>query len=376
MTTGGVTTGRARSARGTLSSMSSLWPGTPLATWRLERGPGNAITDVAGVTVGHTTVTDPDRGVATGVTVVVPEGVEQDPVPAASHVINGYGKSVGLVQVDELGVLESPIAFASVFAAPEVQAAMLRRRLAADPEVGGVHGARSVNLVVLECNDGFTNDPRRHSCGEVELDAALSAARGGVPAQGTVGAGTGMSTFGMAGGFGTASRVVATGGDSYRLGVALVSNYGRWGDLTIAGQLVQTGPPGPSGPSGRSGPSGSSGTVGQEPPGSVVIVVATDAPFDSATLRRVAVRAQNGLARTGCATTHGSGEIVLAFSTSRAPVTGHAPALLDLAFRAVAECVEDAVLSGLAHAEPVTGREGRRLPVLGELEPDRPQTRP
>jgi D-aminopeptidase len=285
------------------------------------------------------------------VSVVIPEGVEERALPAACHVINGYGKSAGLVQVDELGTLESPIVFTSVFAVPAVQDALLRRRLASDPTVGGPQEGRSVNLVVLECNDARLNDPREHICGERELASALDSAAGGVVEQGTVGAGTGMSTFGLSGGFGTASRVFGVGGREYRLGVALVSNFGVWGDLTIGGRLVQ----------------GTDGAGGDGPDGSVVIVVATDAPFDSASLRRVCVRAQNGLARTGCVTAHGSGELVVAFSTERQSVREPEPQLLNEAFRAVAEAVEEAVLSGLAHAERVTGREGRSLPVLGDL---------
>jgi D-aminopeptidase len=328
-----------------------------LQTWRMPSGPAGAITDVPGVRVGHATVVDAVRGVATGVTVVVPPDVEARPLPAAAHVINGYGKSVGLMQVGELGTLESVIAFSSVFAAPSVQAAMLRRRLDLEPDVGGASGGRSVNLVVLECNDAFVNDPREHTCGEGEFAAALAEASDGVIAEGTVGAGTGMRTFGLAGGFGTASRVLETDGGTHILGVALVSNFGVQGDLTVGGQLVQSAVEVQAG----------------EPAGSVVIVVATDAPFDSATLRRVAVRAQNGLARTGCVTTHGSGELVLAFSTTTTAQELDVP-LLNSAFRAVAEAVEEAVLSGLAHAEPVTGRDGRRLPTLRDLVP--PQPRP
>lgn len=330
----------------------------PLATWRMPSGPAGAITDVPGVRVGHATVLDPSRGVATGVTVVVPPDAENRPLPAAVHVINGYGKSTGLMQVAELGTLESVIAFSSVFAAPSVQAAMMRRRLDLEPDVGSVDGGRSVNTVVLECNDAFVNDPREYSCGEGEFAAALAGASDGQVAQGTVGAGTGMRTFGLAGGFGTASRVLEPGEETHHLGVALVSNFGVWGDLTIGGQLVQpqaevmADPPGPA---------------NDEPAGSVVILVATDAPLDSATLRRVAVRAQNGLARTGCVTTHGSGELVLAFSTATTPAQQPAVELLNSAFRAVAEAVEEAVLSGLAAAESVTGREARTLPTLSEL---------
>lgn len=325
-----------------------------LATWRLASGQGNAITDVPGVLVGHATVVDPSRGVATGVSVVVPEGVEERALPAAAHVINGYGKSVGLMQVAELGTLESPIVFTSVFAVGAVQDALLRRRLASDPAVGGPEEGRSVNLVVLECNDARLNDPREYVCGERELALALDSARDGAVEQGTVGAGTGMSTFGLSGGFGTASRVFVFGGGEYTLGVALVSNFGVWGDLTIGGRLVQTADSVPSG----------EGAGGDGPDGSVVIVVATDAPFDSASLRRICARAQNGLARTGCMTAHGSGELVVAFSTEQDSVREPGPELLNEAFRAVAEAVEEAVVSGLVHARPVTGREGRRLPVL------------
>ncbi|MFC7486718.1 P1 family peptidase [Knoellia sp. CPCC 206453] len=327
-----------------------------LATWRMPSGPAGAITDVPGVRVGHATVVDATRGVATGVTVVVPADVEARPLPAAAHVINGYGKSTGLMQVGELGTLESVIAVSSVFAAPCVQAAMLRRRLDLEPDVGAASGGRSVNLVVLECNDAFVNDPREHTCGEGEFAAALAVAHDGPVAEGTVGAGTGMRTFGLAGGFGTASRVLETGEGTHVLGVALVSNFGVWGDLTVGGQLVQSAVEVPA-----------ASSADDEPAGSVVIVVATDAPFDSATLRRVAVRAQNGLARTGCVTTHGSGELVLAFSTTTGPVEEPGAELLNGAFRAVAEAVEEAVLSGLAHAEPVTGREARLLPTLRDL---------
>lgn len=328
-----------------------------LPNWRMPSGPAGAITDVPGVRVGHATVMDPSRGVATGVTVVVPPDVEARPLPGAAHVINGYGKSAGLMQVAELGTLESVIAMSSVFAAPSVQAAMLRRRLAEDSDVGGADSGRSVNLVVLECNDAFVNDPRQHSCGEDEFAAALASASDGRVAQGTVGAGAGMRTFGLAGGFGTASRVLEVGEGTHHLGVALVSNFGVWGDLTVGGQLVQA-----------SADPRDEATSDDEPAGSVVIVVATDAPFDSAALRRVAVRAQNGLARTGCVTTHGSGELVLAFSTATTPAEQPEVELLNAAFRAVAEAVEEAVLSGLTHAEQVTGREARRLPTFRDLD--------
>jgi D-aminopeptidase len=326
------------------------WP------WRFPPGRHNALTDVAGVTVGHCTLNDPQRGVCTGVTVVSPADIVQRPLPAAVHVINGYGKSVGLMQIEELGELESPIALTGVFGVPAIFQALVTHLMDADPGIGAADTGRSVNAVVMECNDSRMHDPRSIRLGPAELARALHTAAGGVLEQGTVGAGIGMTTFGFPGGIGTASRVIPQRGRGHHVAALVLTNFGRREDLVVAGRPV-----------GRLLPPAA------EPPdvgGSVIVVLATDLPATSSQLKRMARRGQNGLARVGCTTAGSSGEIVVAFSTGEAGTLPRPD--LDLAFGAVAECVEEAVLSGLCHASTVHGRAGRQLgafPVerLGEL---------
>lgn len=333
-----------------------------LPHWRYETGRLNAITDVAGVQVGHADVYDPGTGACSGVTCVVPAAdIVTNPLPAAVHVINGYGKSVGLVQIDELGTLESPVVLSSVFALPRLHAALADLLMAADPTVGDPEHRRSANAVVLECNDCYMHDPSTGRPDATDLDAATEQLSSGAFDQGAVGAGTGMTTFGMSGAIGSASRTWTDAVGVRRcLGALVLSNYGLWGDLTVAGTPVQ-----------GSGESTTSPT--DEAAGSVIVVLATDAPADAWLLRRVARRAQNGLARTGCTTASRSGEIVLAFCTQRVirPATpAGLDGLEDALFRVAAEAVEAAVLSGVEHAarQPRRiGRLGRRLPTYADL---------
>lgn len=316
-----------------------------MPTWHVTPGRNNAITDVPGVRVGHCTVKDADAGACTGVTVVTARpDVTRRPLPAAVHVINGYGKSAGLMQIDELGELESPIALTGVFGVPSVQQALVEHLMDVDPRIGAADTGRSVNAVVLECNDSRMNDPRRSRPGPPELQAALANRREDAVAQGAVGAGSGMTTYGFAGGIGSASRIVATPSSDHHVGALVLTNFGRREDLLVAGRpigrLLSEEPSQP------------------DPGGSVIVVLATDLPAGASQLKRLARRAQNGLARVGCATSSGSGEIVLAFSTSEG---GAVPVgTLDTAFRAAAEAVEEAVLSSVFHSEPVVGRGGRR----------------
>lgn len=311
--------------------------------WRYSPGSRNAITDVPGIRIGHDDLRDPNRGLCTGVTVVdIDRDLVAEPLPAAVHVINGYGKTTGLMQIAELGELESPIVLTGVFDVPSVSAALLRRLLAQYPEIGDEERGRSINTVVMECNDSYLHDPRAAVPSDAELTAAFDAATDGTFARGTVGAGVGMSTFGFAGGVGTASRRVGVG----IIGTILLTNFGSRGDLLMAGR-----------PIGRllSARDGSDSLR----PGSVITVIATDLPLGAFELRRLAHRAQNGLARTGCPTAHGSGEVVLAFSTARGPRAPVATDLLDDAFRAVAECVEESVLDSLVSSHTSYGRAGR-----------------
>jgi D-aminopeptidase len=331
--------------------------------WRFEPGAANAITDVAGVTVGHSTLFSPEQGTCTGVTVIQPrQGVVHHPVAAAVHVINGYGKSVGLMQIEELGELESPIALTGVFGVPDVLRALVDHLLTEDPDLGSEESGRSVNAVVMECNDSRMHDPRVVAPGHAQLAEAMHRATGGPVPQGPVGAGVGMTTFGFAGGIGTSSRVLPVDGATHHVGALVLTNFGRREDLLIAGR--------PVGQLLAENAGEMSVDSSMSIAGSVIVILATDLPTNSAQLKRLARRAQNGLARTGCSTAGTSGEVVLAFSTARGADLARGP--LDLAFTAVAECVEEAVLNGLWHSARVHGRAGRsrqpfpveRLPQL------------
>ncbi len=354
---------------------------------RLPAGPRNAITDVVGVTVGHATLDRPEEDVHTGVTVVRPHAGSPylQRVPAGVAVLNGFGKSLGLIQVEELGVLESPIALTSTFAVPAVAEAQMRQCVAAHPECG--RGWPTVNPLVLECNDGFLSDQQRFAVRETDYLAAWQAADAGF-ALGAVGAGRGMSCYGLKGGIGTASRRLAVdgGGDAARapgddararpdsgaepawtVGALVLTNQGRPEQLQIAGRpvgawLQQTGR-----------------TAAATAPerGSIIMLLATDAPLDARQLRRLALRAGAGLARTGSVFGHGSGDIALAFSTAYTlpqlaaepmpAVTLLHDARLDPFFQAAADSVEQAILSALWHAPTLHGRAGHVRRGLCEL---------
>lgn len=321
----------------------------------LPSGPRDAITDVAGVTVGHATLADGE--VQTGVTVLRPHA--GDPylqrVPAGFAVLNGFGKSVGLLQVEELGVLETPIALTNTFSVPAVAAAQIAHCVAANPECG--RSLPTVNPLVFECNDGFLNDIQRMALGERHYLQAWASAGEDV-AQGSVGAGRGMSSFSLKGGIGTASRRAGP----HAVGALVLANFGLLPQLTIAGQPV-----------GR--------RLAEQPAeaekGSIIMLLATDAPLDARQLRRLALRAGAGLARTGSVFGHGSGDIALAFSTAYTlPQRREAPmpavallhdGLLDPLFQAAADSTEQAILHALWHAESVTGRDGHVRPALTAL---------
>lgn len=327
--------------------------------WRHPSGPRHAITDVPGIRVGHATLSDPERGLCTGVTVVDPfsrqgnlsrQGNQRAGVlPAAVHVINGYGKSAGLMQVAELGELESEIVLTGVYGVGRVLDALVARHLRGDPGLGDSANSRSFNGVVLECNDTHLNDPRVGVAGAAELERAVTDV-GPDFDLGPVGAGSGMRTFGWSGGIGSASRLlpVTTDGSRPTIGVLTLSNYGKPADLLLANRPV---------------PPEQRPNDGREGDGSVIIVVATDLAVDPDQLGRIARRVQNGLARTGCRTADGSGELVLAVSTAEVPGRLDRSAL-GPAFGAVAECVEESVWSALWHSAPTAGRAGRRQPAF------------
>ncbi|HPG85026.1 MAG TPA: P1 family peptidase [bacterium] len=267
----------------------------------LEPGPLNAITDVPGVQVGQTTLMRGDS-VRTGVTVVLPHGgnLYESRVPAAIAVGNGYGKLTGSTQVAELGELESPIALTNTLAVWGV-AEGLARWMLGQP---GMEKVRSINPVVAETNDGWAlNAIRSFPVSFADLTAALESASTGAVAEGAVGAGTGTVAFEWKGGIGTSSRLIPD--KPWHVGVLVQSNFGRWQDLTIAGVPV-----------GRAlGRSGVHPHTNKGADGSIVVVVATDAPVSDRNLQRLAARALLGIARTGGFASNGSGDYVIAFST-------------------------------------------------------------
>jgi len=321
----------------------------------LPAGPRNAITDVAGVSVGHCTLAA--GACQTGVTVIRPHAgnVYVDKVPAAATVFNGFGKSIGLVQVEELGVLETPLALTNTFCVGALAQAQIGAAIAANPEIG--RKWPTVNPLVFECNDGFLNDIQAMAVQAHHYDAALAAAGADVP-QGAVGAGRGMSSFGVKGGIGTASRVAG----GHTVGALVLSNFGTPESLILAGRAL-----GPALDARLKQPA-------EPEKGSIIIIVATDAPLDARQLRRLSMRAGTGLARTGSVYGHGSGDIALAFTTAyTVPHAADVPmpavpmlheSKLDPLFRAAADSVEQAIVHALWHAETVEGRDGHTRRAL------------
>lgn len=324
------------------------------------RGPRNLITDVPGVQVGHRTLAEGD--IQTGVTAILPApgNLFREKVPAACHVINGFGKAMGLSQVQEIGTIETPVILTNTLAVGTGFNAVVRRCLRENPEVGLTTG--TVNPLVLDCNDGAAlNDVRGMHVTEADVWAAIDAASADF-AEGSVGAGRGMCCYGLKGGIGSASRVIAIGEHAYTLGVLVLTNYGEAPDLRLGGELM-----------GRRLP------FGQRRPdrGSCAVLLATDLPLSTRQMGRVCRRTQSGLARTGAYVANGSGETAVMFSTAyRVP---HFPAekflqvsflhedTLDLVFRAATDCIEEAVVSALFHAETVVGRGGKCRKSLRDL---------
>jgi len=324
----------------------------------LPAGPLDAITDVAGVAVGHTTIIRGDN-IRTGVTAVVPHpgNLYREKVPGAIFVGNGFGKLAGATQVEEMGDIETPILLTSTTSVPRVADALISYMLA----LPGNEDVLSINPVVGETNDGYLSDIRGRHITPDDVFSAVKNAKGGPVEEGAVGAGTGTVVFGWKGGIGTSSRHLPTNIGGYTVGVLVQTNFG--GVLTIAGapvgrelgqyylrkELEQAG-------SGK-----------DKADGSCMVVVATDAPLDPRNLKRLAARALLGVARTGSSASNGSGDYVIAFSTApqvRIHATDKAPTrsvevltndAMSPLFEAVIEATEEAVYSSMFKATTVTG---------------------
>lgn len=335
-------------------------------------GPLNAITDVAGVKVGHQTLIrgdgalKPGEGpIRTGVTVIIPrEDVWQKKVPAGSFVLNGTGEMTGLSWVAESGFLEYPIALTNTLNVPRVANGVMSWMIQRYPEIGITDD--TLTPVVAECDDGRLNDIQGRHVSEQDVIAAIDGASGGPVKEGTVGAGTGMVSYGFKGGIGTASRKLPGKEGGYTIGVLVNANHGRRPELVVAGVPVGRLYEPPAQVSEALSP-------GQNE-GSIIIIVATDAPLDARQLTRLAKRATLGLARTGSTARHGSGDFVLAFSTAN--VIPHYPkdptyALTHLAdthlnplISATVEATEEAVLNALTMATTIVGRDGHRVEAI------------
>jgi D-aminopeptidase len=340
-----------------------------------QPGENNAITDVRGVLVGHTTIIDPPD-VRTGITAILPHGGNPylSRVPAAIHVGNGFGKLLGVTQVRELGEIETPILLTCTLCVWKAADAMVEWMLARD----GMANVRSLNALVGETNDGGLNDIRSRPITPEQVVAALEGATDGPVEEGAVGAGAGTVAFGWKGGIGTSSRVLPESLGGYTVGALVQSNFG--GILQIAGAPVGI----------ELGQYAFADQVGQEAEydpaddpqewGSIMVVVATDAPLSDRNLERLARRAIMGLARTGSYASNGSGDYVIAFSTANAVRRGPSDDVrvvddldngsMSALFEGAVEATEEAIYNSLFKAETVTsnGRTVRALPLDQAME--------
>ncbi len=328
---------------------------------RFDPGPLNAITDVEGVRVGHVTLyrgegpLRPGEGpVRTGVTAILPHGGDlwREKVPAATWVLNGTGEMTGSIWIETQGALDVPILLTNTMNVGRVMDGVVAYMLKRYPDIG--IGDDVVTPTVAECDDSWLNDARGLHVSIEDTVRAIESARGGPVEEGAVGAGTGMTAFDFKGGIGTASRVLPSRYGGYTVGVLVNANMGSRHELVVDGvpagaELADQAPPAPQ-------------------DGSIIIVIATDAPLDHLKLQRLASKASLGLARTGAMSNHGSGDIFLAFSTgNRIP---HYPKKREYSMRIVAdahlspifsaaqEATEEAILNAMTTATTTVGRDG------------------
>lgn len=331
-----------------------------LAVGSMKTGRNNAITDVEGVRAGHAAVKG--GGAMTGVTVILPHpgNLFKDKVRAAVYTINGYGKAHGFEQVRELGVIESPVALTNTLNVGLVSDALVRYMIEGNPEIGSEMAGMSVNVVVGETNDAALNDTTkrfvRYEHVKSAIDEAFASGDFAAVCEGCAGAGAGTTAFGWKGGIGTSSRVLEERFGGFTVGALVQTNFGSPGNLIICGTPV-----------GRY-LSPEKEAPAETEKGSVMVVLATDAPLSERQLERIAKRASAGLARTGSMLGHGSGDFVIAFTTqNKRPIKPESVCaniseladeerVIPYLFQAVIEVVEEAVVNSLFMAETTEGR--------------------
>ena len=330
-------------------------------SFKWKSGPRNLITDVPGVKVGHATIRHGE--VNTGVTAILPHerNLFQEKVMAGAAVINGFGKSAGLVQIEELGTIESPIILTNTLSTGTALTAIVKYMMAQNPDIGVKTG--TVNCLVTECNDGRLNDIRGlHVTEEHVLQAVQGAAEDFE--EGAVGGGTGMVCLVLKGGIGSASRQLEADGRTYTTGALVMSNFGAAGNLVIGGRRIDT--------------RKCNEECGREfrDSGSIIIIIGTDVPLNERQLKRVAKRAMISLGRVGSYCGNGSGDIAIAFTTANNQPHYSDRNIwdtkmfydenIDCVFEAAVEAVEEAIISSLYHAKTTVGVRGNQY--MGLLE--------
>ncbi|QQY80804.1 P1 family peptidase [Keratinibaculum paraultunense] len=324
----------------------------------MKTGNYNSITDVPGVKVGHSTLDK--ENIKTGVTAIIPHerNMFKEKVIGACHVINGFGKSTGLIQIEELGNIETPIILTNTLSVGTAHEALVKYMLSVDKDI------KSLNPIICECNDSYLNDIRGLHVKEHHVFEAIENASVEFK-EGNVGAGTGMVCYGLKGGIGTSSRIVNIDDKNYTVGVLVLSNFGKINDLIINGNFV--------------GEKIASKIKEKKTKneGSIILIVATDIPLSSRQLKRIIKRVNPGIARTGGFIGHGSGEIAIGFSTAN--IFEHNPnenilnmkildeSKINVIFRATSEATEEAILNSLMCSNTTTGVDGNTIYSLLDI---------
>ena len=326
----------------------------------IKTGKRNSITDVEGVSVGHKTLDDGD--IKTGVTAILPHqgNIFKEKLVAASHVINGFGKSTGLVQIDELGTIETPIVLTNTLSVGAANEGIIKYMLKSNEDIGRTTG--SINPIVGECNDSVLNDIRAMKITKDHVIECLENT-GQDFLQGNVGAGTGMVCFDLKGGIGSSSRIVTLDNKDYTVGVLVLSNYGSLSDLVVNKKEV-----------GKVIKKDIENHEDTEDKGSIMIILATDIPVLPTHLKRLLKRTQNGIARTGAYNGNGSGDVAIGFSTSNIINHYSKSAFHDIktirhddinqVFKASVEATEEAILNSMVSSNTSIGRNNKEIKSL------------
>ncbi|WMM25498.1 P1 family peptidase [Tissierella sp. MB52-C2] len=335
--------------------------GINIGTFKI--GSNNSITDVKGVKVGHTTLDD--GIVKTGVTAILPhEGnIFKDKLIAACHVINGFGKSTGLIQIEELGTIETPIILTNTLSVGIAHETLVRYMLSENDDIGNTTG--TVNPIICECNDGVINDIRGLHIKQEHIYEAIEKCDVEF-AEGNVGAGKGMICYNLKGGIGSSSRIIELGNTQYTLGVLVLSNFGSLEDFILNGDHI--------GPKLAEKVNQKNET---EDKGSIIIILATDIPLSSRQLKRIIKRVYPGISKTGSYTGNGSGEVVIGFSTANIIKHYEENDVVDIKiinenkinkiFKATVEATEEAILNSLICSTSSIGRDGKKVYSLKDL---------